>query len=228
MRETGFLFKEEMVRAILEDRKWVTRRLVNPQPNGMSDFWPKGSHTEWQDILSKPEYYVACGYCKYGQPGDVMYVKETWMPFDVVGHDYDKPAVVIGYKASNDIRPDGVSHEEFGASKTFPVSPEKWRDFRGEIERMEAEGDRWHPSIFMPRWASRIQRKIISVRPERLQDITEAEAKAEGVDPALAGTDCGEPLKTYRTGFVYLWNRINPEHPWSINPWIWRIEFERK
>jgi hypothetical protein len=84
---------------------------------------------------------------------------------------------------------------------------------------------RWKPSIHMPRWASRIMLEIVSVRVERLQDITEADAKAEGC-PGFDGDfrEVFPPVREFRN----LWDSINAKsHPWDINPWVWRIEFKR-
>lgn len=85
-------------------------------------------------------------------------------------------------------------------------------------------GDRWpyawRPSVHMPRWASRISREITDVRVERLQDISEADARAEGI----ALDDCITP----RAEFAELWNSINGKRaPWASNPWVWVIEFKR-
>ena len=87
----------------------------------------------------------------------------------------------------------------------------------------------WRPSIYMPRWACRFTVRIISVRPERLQDITEQDAQAEGVDGSYTNLGNGDfdvwmPKDEFRT----LWNSLNGDrHPWSSNPWVWRIEYER-
>jgi len=78
----------------------------------------------------------------------------------------------------------------------------------------------------MPRWASRLSLAVTSVRVERVQDITEADAMAEGVDPSIVGYDL-DHLK-YRAGFMTLWNSIHGPGAWDGNLWVWVIEFERK
>lgn len=80
--------------------------------------------------------------------------------------------------------------------------------------------ERWTPSILMPRWASRITLEITGVRVERLQDISEADAKSEGAEPA-------ECCHAHYHGFSKLWESINGKGSWDVNPWVWVINFER-
>jgi hypothetical protein len=77
----------------------------------------------------------------------------------------------------------------------------------------------------MPRWISRITLEITSVRVEQLQDITEADAIAEGATPSIVGEQL-DHLK-YRAGFQSLWESINGPDSWAANPWVWVIEFRR-
>jgi len=85
---------------------------------------------------------------------------------------------------------------------------------------------KWRPSIHMPRWASRITLRITDIRVERLQDISEDDARAEGCDPVVhpdGAVDCG----TRKTTFASLWNKINGPGAWDENPWVWVLAFER-
>ncbi len=90
------------------------------------------------------------------------------------------------------------------------------------------------PGMFMPRGMSRITLEVTSVRVERLQDITEKDARAEGVEPAITYTKCypsklaadGEH-RSYRDGFAKLWHAINGADSWQANPWVWVVEFRR-
>jgi hypothetical protein len=89
------------------------------------------------------------------------------------------------------------------------------------------DGWTWRPSIFMPRWASRITLEIVSVRVERLQDITEADAKAEGAETLdrIELAEIADPRQPCRCRFAWLWAKINGMDSWSINPWVWIVEF---
>ena len=130
--------------------------------------------------------------CPFGQIGDKLWVRETWRP-------YSESRVQIEYKADGKIidYPDRPSFEFYGC------------------------GQNWRPSIFMPRWASRITLVITDVRVERLQDISEEDAKAEGCDynPNFS------PCQFYKK----VWNSINGKtYPWESNPWVWVISFKEE
>jgi hypothetical protein len=77
----------------------------------------------------------------------------------------------------------------------------------------------------MPRWASRIQLEITAVRVERLQDISEEQAQAEGAPPLTVKLK-KLATRAYRMGFIDLWCRINGDESWDANPWVWVVEFE--
>lgn len=105
------------------------------------------------------------------------------------------------------------------------------QDASGIIYRADGEifGQKWRPSIFMPRWASRITLEITNVRVERLQEITEEDAKNEGVIPDESKKDGMSPIiNSYKYPFERLWDSINGKtYPWSSNPWVWCVEFRR-
>lgn len=86
------------------------------------------------------------------------------------------------------------------------------------------------PSLHMPRWASRITLEVTGVRVERLQEISEADARAEGLSTApggwWSGAD-GQAGATPRAAFALLWNSINGADSWNENPWVWVVEFRR-
>ena len=88
----------------------------------------------------------------------------------------------------------------------------------------------WRPSIHMPRWASRLTLEITEIRVQRLQEISEEDAKAEGAYPPPAGTDddgAHFDSGTCRDGFIDLWRSINGPGSWAANPWVWCVSFKR-
>lgn len=162
-------------------------------------------------------------YCPYGKPGDRLWVRETHALKEVAPHGYAE--CLIHYQAGGEPLLCGP------ASDDMPRLPT-------EAERpVVMQPSRWRPSIHMPRWASRITLEIVSVRIERLQDITEVDAIAEGIErdaaefknylhehdefPWLGGV--GAAKLSYRS----LWDSINGPGSWSDNPWVWVIEFKR-
>ncbi len=219
MKERPILFSGPMPRSILENRKTQTRRVIKPQPipMGVSSYggtrqgwnWKRETlNRSWNDDDKDP-YRKAClankalsGHCPYGQPGDRLWVRETW-------------ADVRGLGLDEDLFPNGVA---YCADCTHQDSLRCAADY----------GVKWKPSIHMPRWASRITLEIESVRVERLQDITEEDAKAEGVEFMRFHPDSHETASS-RDLFTILWDSINLERGfgWELNPWVWAITFRR-
>lgn len=145
--------------------------------------------------------------CPYGAPGDRLWVRETW----AVGRVFDRT------------RPAEIPTVE----RDVPV----WWRADGFAEESDNRG-RWRPSIHMPRWASRITLDIVSVRVERLQAITEADAFAEGVEAnpyvMCDGTTDEAMSISARDNFRALWDSINGKRlgcSWGANPWVWVVEF---
>lgn len=190
MTEKPILFNGEMVRQILNGRKTQTRRIIKPQPNefGLS-MWPDGSR--WLTVEGYP------AKCPYGQPGDKLWVKETFC--DGRGLDIARP--------------------EDGITSTGAPAPQ-WI-YRADEKFQLPNGTHWKPSIFMPRDASRITLEITKIRVERLQDISEEDAKAEGID--WRDGDLCKPQTRYKQ----LWESINGLDSWKENPWVWCISFRR-
>lgn len=216
--QVQLLFSSEMVRAILEGKKTQTRRVIKPQPEGIpyptlgfvktDDGWRRKLLNGGEVISHVPG--DGPWKCPYGQPGDILWVRETWA--DLRGMGFDEPFAYL----ANNLNKNG---EEDSDSKRCRL------DY----------GVKWKPSIHMPREAARIFLKVKNVRVERLQDISEEDAKAEGVErntriitssiiqPAVS------PYITFRNGFAKLWDKINAKRGfgWDINPWVWVIEFEK-
>ena len=195
MKERPIIFSSPMVRAILDGRKSQTRRIVKNIgiAPGIGPIL-KGS----DDAKEWPQY------CPYGKPGDRLWVRETWQGplfYDEIPEDWNSDK----YKT-----PEYCYYKASGDSCDFTDSDDNF------VER-------WSPSIHMPRWASRILLEVTNVRVERLHDISEEDAIAEGCNPAIVGSDL-EHLK-YRAGYQTLWESINGQGSWVLNPWVWVIEF---
>lgn len=125
--------------------------------------------------------------------------------------------------------PFGKTGDRIWVRETFNVDPYGYSyradgDWIGDMKRNGAFGcdEKWTPSIHMPRWASRILLEITDIRVERLNDISECDAKAEG-----APTECCVIGDKHFLGFRSLWKTIYGEESWRANPWVWVIEFKR-
>lgn len=212
------LFNTEMVRAILDGRKTCTRRLVKPQPDEKHTFLLGfvTDSTEKKDVgcfgFGIGEYGGSIQYAKPPyQPGDILYVRETWEHFDCCccegdehGNCYREP-------------------QQSALNKSCGCYMYRATD--------EIYGDaRWHPSIHMPKEAARIWLKVTDVRVERLQEITPQGAWKEG-----ARCSCLHPVPDCagnKTAFVNIWNSTIKKadldrYGWDANPYVWVISFER-
>ena len=232
MKERPILFSAQMIRAILDGRKTMTRRIVKPQPGErwceVGDVYlTKDSLWPLINTAAPGGYQVSRLRCPYGQVGDRLWTRETWWQR---GEWLDKTGSY----------PDGPSDDprDYKWSGWAPNGPEFVKNCVSyeTPDADELQHGKWRklPSIYMPRWASRINLEIASVRAERLQDISEDNARAEGVerdsepcDHVRQGCDdigCLGP--GYRSGFGILWDQINGKRaPWSSNPLVWVIEF---
>lgn len=141
----------------------------------------------------------------YGQTGDRLWVRESFWGCDLPGYG-DQPCVVYD--------------DEWEGKEYKPAEPRPWGRKFGRI-----------PSIHMPRESSRITLEVNGVRVERLQDISEADAKAEGAPGYEEGVDApppdGEHEWSYRASFQRLWESINGPGSWDLNPWVWAVELKR-
>ena len=209
--ERQIFFKGAMVRAILSGQKTVTRRTLK-MPHG---FWETSATGELLPIPAN---------CPYGKPGDRLWVRETWSDVNLQG------APGIAYQADGDVRDlmeDASFLDEHGAFN-YDAPRSKPYQFACWAEDLIAgiEG-RWRPSIHMPRWVSRILLEITHVRVERLQDISNEQAIAEGVKSAEQDIDPdGNDYSPYEL-FGGLWTMINGMDSWNANPWVWVVEFKR-
>nr|EKV5765681.1 hypothetical protein [Escherichia coli]EKW5587579.1 hypothetical protein [Escherichia coli] len=167
-----------------------------------------GNKTQTRRIVEEKFYGRAVAaellakHCPYGQPGDRIWVRETYR---VHGKATDVATLV--YRAS-------VRNSWTEQTHRVPV----------EVCNKPVS-EKWTPSIHMPRWASRILLEITDVRVERLHDMSEADAKAEGATPATYKIT--PPEAVYRVGFGDIWRSIYGQDNWLSNPWVWVIEFKR-
>lgn len=229
VKERPILFSTEMVRAILEGRKTVTRRVIkeswngcltnggpHPCPNDPVVFYPGESFEVDGEtvVVDYPEVRALfhCSTldseakCPFGKPGDHLWVRETFTILDYWG---DSKAVYVMY--------------EGGATAVCTLTDREWDKFI----KWQDIPDR-KSSLFMFRSLSRLKLLIKSISVERLQDITEEDAIREGVylkAEDINGGICY--LETAVEAFRTLWQSINGADSWDANPWVWRIEFSR-
>ncbi len=218
MKERGVAFNDDMVRAILEGRKTQTRRPVKSV--GHDNCLVIHRNGVYTHVMDAPEH----GLCPFGNVGDRIWVREAWAilgnedgcSVDWNGnlcHGDEKKAARI-YRASCEQKP--------GDYGLWSIPDDA--DWKPRTVNEKFDG-RWCPSIHMPRWASRILLGITDVRVERLHDISEADAKAEGAFPATYKIT--PPEAVYRVGFGDIWRGIYGQDNWLSNPWVWVIEFKR-
>lgn len=205
MAERPMLFSGAMVRAILAGTKTQTRRVVKPQPPSGHDWAGWCVASTHQADEGKATWAAGFGpylrdahrvACPYGQPGDRLWVRETFQRFTDDGETIYK-ADPSGFEAMN------------------------------ELKRNECLEARWRPAIHMPRWASRITLEITGVRVERLQDISEADAVAEGCAGGHGAIPGYNYAATPGEHYHWLWESINGAGSWDANPWVWVVEFRR-
>jgi hypothetical protein len=204
VQERPILFRAEMVRAILDGRKTQTRRVVKPATIKLLEAARQAGEVEYPPENAGDDKYIA-QFCPHGQPGDRLWVRET---FCTSRRTVNKPT---GDFQCNRVR--GLW--EFSIFRERVMRPEDYR---------------WKPSIFMPRWASRIALEITGVRVERVQDISEKDAIAEGVRaPDARRWTCNAKLTPQADAFAVLWDSINAkrDYSWESNPWVWVISFNR-
>jgi hypothetical protein len=220
VRERPIIFSGPMVRAILDGRKTQTRRVVRGiQSPEMADRFMvaadgSGDIKFVHDLSASTAMSVSEWLrCPYGQPGDHLWVRETWgLPpsYDPARHGDLKSKPTIGPVC-------------YGADYT---------SVRGGL-RPAWDGAKWRSPIHMPRWASRLTLEITDVRVERLQAISEADAAAEGIDPVpceaasiVFGTY--KARFRFRDGFRSAWDSINGNRaPWDSNPFVWALTFRK-
>jgi hypothetical protein len=226
MKERPILFSAPMVRAILEGRKTQTRRVMKVQPT-LHDFGAGGVKFAIVKPETSPGYEaVGCDIIKagdtayakmpYGAPGDRLWVREAWAYR--LDHDHLSPTQLIAA---------GVREAWF------------WADGPGHCCNTGCAGaaGRIRASMHLPRAYSRITLEITDVRVQRVQDISEEDARDEGVSTlplammkrwVPSGPDNGVPVEM-REVFAHLWDSINAKRgfSWASNPWVWSVTFAK-
>lgn len=205
MNAKPILFSEPMIRALLDGRKTQTRRALNPQPPGnecrdlVEVVW--GAAAEKLSARENERRSRAwAGFSDSRAPGSVAYY----------GCPYGRPGDLLWVRETHMIigGPDAVD----------PRLVYRASDDGSWISPV------WRPSIHMPRWASRLTLRITDVRVERLQEISEADARAEGVSAvSFPGVD---DQHSDIDRFRALCNRLNGDGSWTENPWVWALSFE--
>lgn len=211
-------FTSPMVRAILDGSKTQTRRVVKG-----SQAWPINTHhvTMLESrgtamaVDAQRRTYGPEIKCPYGMPGDQLWVREAWRVIDVAN---------------------------CFAPREITAAHRIW--YEADAPHQPGFG-KYRPPMFMPRWASRITLEITGVRVEKLQDISEADAQAEGVERIASGgfyryslpgdspglMEVGKagkcPTAFAKLAYEALWESINGPGSWAANPWVWVIEFKR-
>lgn len=213
MKQTPILFSTPMVQAILEGRKTMTRRVINPQPDDITDY---GDRIVWNPDVIK---------CPYGEVGDRIWVRETHkIRFNKTTNKYQAM-----YKCGpiRNVSPEKISSDTL--KKLALIDPNKWR-----------------PSIFLFKEFSRILLQIKNIRAERLQDISQDDARAEGIDDFTGHLGISPTYRNYMHhpkkseaaqrawevcaddaihSFKTLWQSINGKESWDANPWVWVVGF---
>lgn len=204
MKERPILFSAAMVRALLDGRKMQTRRVIvvdrvfsvlRPFYDGRFDDRGNFHYRVRQNMdgmIGLRDPHIAEQWCPHGQPGDRLWVREAWRT---------------------------VAEADSLPPRSLNVAHRIWR----EVDAPHQPGfGKYRPPMFMPRWVSRVLLEITNVRVERLQDISNDDALAEGINRPI---DARYPVDEFRA----LWDSINAARGfgWDVNPWVWVVEFRR-
>lgn len=190
MKTRPITFSDDMIRAILAGRKTQTRRIVKTR-SVLDSLNEVGS---WDGPGEVEDWERSM--CPYGTVGDRLWVREVWAPGDSAFQCHEcEPPHYVWYRADDSLRND----EGRNVAEGNMVRPRRWRS-----------------PLFMSREISRLTLEITEVRAQRLRDISEGDARAEGFES--------------RAGFEAYWNTLyekEPEKQWAANPWVWAISFRR-
>ncbi|WP_225041307.1 hypothetical protein [Pseudomonas aeruginosa] len=219
-RERPILFNDQMVRAILEGRKTATRRIAKPVKHpDLGNIYAPGAL-----VLEREPQHVIDRACPYGQPGDRLWVREAW---GVISNTWDESGNMVDWTPDRPATP--IRDLPFGSgyySGHAIYAADGPMEWAGDDDGGGESRSAWKPSIHMPRAISRILLEITAVRVERLQDISEEQARAEGY-PAERECETGGSGLDAWLWFRSLWGEINGPEAFAANPWVWVVEFKR-
>lgn len=200
-REKPIPFSAPMIQAVLADSKTQTRRIMKPQPIAMVGGGAIPC-SSFAPAAGQGQRYKPIA-CPYGKVGDQLWVREAWRA----------PA------SCNHLPPRSISDSE------------AVRFIADEVAGPDPGFGKGRPGMFMPRWASRLQLELTEVRAERLQDISQADAIAEGAPPSHSSIDRISREFGFddfpRSWYAQLWDDINGAGSWAANPWVWVVSFRR-
>lgn len=198
MADKPIIFSGPMIRALLDGTKTQTRRALKPQPDTGARF--SGFERDGHALFTKGSLYGK-QRLRYA-PGDRLWVREAWR---TIGTWDDVSPRNLGSIAPIRYEADAyINQPDYWQGRSEPVKYGRYRHAR-----------------FMPRRASRLTLTVTDVRVQRLQEISEADARAEGVSPITEPNDLKwEHYAPHGAAFVILWNSINGPGAWDANPWV--------
>jgi len=233
VKERPILMNAEMVRAVLDDRKTQTRRVIKPQPKftsgmGSQIIWkfPKPPAVQCHDVN-----FMLKRFCPYGKPGDRLWVRECFW-WDRRS-DKTKPPQDIIYSATAEW---AMNHNgKIIRCRYMPARPFDNGFMTHEDSTQQLEANKFwsrKPSIHMPRWASRINLEVVDIRVERASDISVEDIQSEGLEFMQHGkvnghfTPCDE-IRAYHA-WQTLWDSINKKRGYGLETkaWVWVVEFK--
>jgi len=223
MSEKPIIFNTEMVKAILDGRKTVTRRLIKPQP-------PE----EWNSVKHIKTNAGIIGWCFYNsrdpdnhsykknipyKKGDILWVKEGWR---CTGGGSERNII---YKADGDTAISFCGVDD-GRKSILHVAEPYWAEWDRLVYKTD-KGCEWRSARFMPKWAARIRLEVLHVNIESLEEITGAECVREGC-PTLDTDDRYKAADMAHEWFERLWDSLYAKrgYPYESNPWVWPLEFK--
>jgi hypothetical protein len=239
MKTRPILFSAPMVRALLAGTKTQTRRIIRDAPDEATKLRLDGRgilQSFIGDMMDLPETHPEAWHlvvgdhgcetpvrCPYGVTGDSLWVREKFC------QRYDDNGNFV-YNAAGNLDPSCCYYAATCDEQIVAGDGDGGTRYRKD----GSEASPWTPSIHMPRWASRLTLAITDVRVERLQDISEADAIAEGLSHVDDGCsewgimgNAGSWSEDPRVAYRALWESINGPGSWDLNPWVWVLAFKR-